>query len=70
MSFPRARFPRSTGCIASLQRWFRAEGARDPALVLEHFDPGYTMITTAGTLLTLDAFRAALPGFWGSRPAS
>ncbi len=51
-----------------LQRWFRAEGEQDPAAVLEHFDPDYTMVTTAGKLLTLGAFRAALPGFWGSRP--
>lgn len=51
-----------------LQRWFRAEGERDPALVLAHFDPGYTMVTATGRLLTLEGFRAALPGFWGSRP--
>ena len=51
-----------------LQRWFRAEGTQDLASVLGHFDSGYTMVAASGTLLTLDAFRAALPGFWGSRP--
>ncbi len=51
-----------------LQRWFRAEGEQSAELVLSHFDPGYTMVTTAGTLLTLDNLRAALPDFWGSRP--
>lgn len=51
-----------------LQRWFRAEGEQDPALVLAHFDPAYTMVTTAGKVLPLDSLRAALPGFWGSRP--
>ena len=51
-----------------LQRWFRAEGEQEPAPVLAHFDPGYTMVTTSGKLLTLDMFCGALPGFWGSRP--
>ena len=50
-----------------LQAWFRAEGERDPALVLEHFDPGYTMVTTAGKLTDLGALRGALPALWGSR---
>ncbi len=51
-----------------LQRWFRAEGEADPALVLDHFDPGYTMVTVTGRLLTLDGLRAALPGFPGRPP--
>jgi hypothetical protein len=51
-----------------LQAWFRAEGAKDARLVLEHFDDDYTMVTTAGKLLTLSVFRDALPTFWGSRP--
>lgn len=51
-----------------LQAWFRAEAKQDPAAVLDHFDPGYTMITATGRLLTFDSFRAALPAFWGSRP--
>lgn len=51
-----------------LQAWFRAEGTKDPGLVLEHFDEGYTMVTTAGKLLTLPVFHDALPTFWGSRP--
>ncbi|BCM81665.1 DUF4440 domain-containing protein [Methylobacterium indicum] len=68
MSFTDRALAEIDGLHRVLQRWFRAEGERDVGLVLEHFDPGYTMITTAGTLLTLDAFRAALPGFWGSRP--
>lgn len=68
MSFIERALAEIDGLHRVLQRWFRAEGERDPALVLEHFDPGYTMVTTAETQLTLDAFRAALPGFWGSRP--
>lgn len=56
------------GLHCVLQAWFRAEGAQDPALVLRHFDPGYTMITPGGRLLTFGQFQAALPGFWGSRP--
>jgi hypothetical protein len=51
-----------------LQAWFRGEGAQDPALVLAHFDPGYTMIGAAGRLIDLEAFRRALPALWGSRP--
>ena len=51
-----------------LQRWFRAEGEQDPALVLAHIDAGFTMITTTGKLLTQETFSAAVPGFWGSRP--
>jgi hypothetical protein len=51
-----------------LQRWFRAEGTQDPAPMLLHFDPKYTMVAPSGKLLTLDTFRAALPSLWGSRP--
>ena len=68
MSFTDRAIAEIDGLHRVLQRWFRAEGEQDPARVLEHFDPGYTMITTAGKELTLDVFRTALPGFWGSRP--
>lgn len=68
MDFTQRALAEIDGLHRILQRWFRAEGSNDPALVLEHFDPAYTMVTTAGGLLTLDRFRAALPGFWGSRP--
>lgn len=68
MSFDDRALAEIDGLHRILQRWFRAEGEQDPALVLSHFDPGYTMVTTAGKLLTLDMFRSALPGFWGSRP--
>lgn len=68
MSFNDRALAEIDGLHRVLQRWFRAEGEQDPAPVLEHFDPGYTMVTAAGKLLTLDVFRGALPGFWGSRP--
>ena len=68
MSFTDRALAEIDGLHRVLQRWFRAEGERDEAAVLAHFDPGYTMITPTGKLLTLDDFRAALPGFWGSRP--
>ncbi len=51
-----------------LQAWFRAEGERDPALVLNHFDPRYTMVTPTGVLLPYATFAAAVPGLWGTRP--
>src|SRR5947209_7456021 len=51
-----------------LQAWFRAEGAQDSELVLRHFDPAYTMVTTAGRLTTYAALKAGLPAMWGSRP--
>ena len=68
MSFTDRALAEIDGLHRVLQRWFRAEGESNPELVLEHFDPGYTMITASGKLLTLDAFRTAVPGFWGSRP--
>lgn len=68
MSFTDRAMAEIDGLHRVLQRWFRAEGERDEAAVLAHFDPAYTMITPTGKLLTLDDFRAALPGFWGSRP--
>lgn len=66
MDFTERALAEIDGVHRVLQRWFRAEGAHDPALVLEHFHPAYTMVTTAGGLLTLERFRSALPGFWGS----
>lgn len=68
MGFTERALAEIDGLHRVLQRWFRAEGEQDPALVLEHFDPGYTMVTTAGKLMPLDSLRGALPGFWGSRP--
>lgn len=68
MSFDHHALAEIDGLHRVLQRWFRAEGERDAATVLAHFDPGYTMVTPAGKVLTLDMFRTALPGFWGSRP--
>ena len=68
MSFAHHALAEIDGLHRVLQRWFRAEGEQDPGQALEHFDRAYTMVTTAGKLLTFDAFRRALPGFWGSRP--
>lgn len=51
-----------------LQAWFRGEGAQDPELLRRHFDPAFTMVTTAGKLITYAAFEAGLPAMWGSRP--
>jgi hypothetical protein len=52
-----------------LQAWFRAEGSPDPAPVLAHFDEGFVMVTPAGKILTFAEFRAAFPGFRGTRPS-
>lgn len=68
MSFTDRALAEIDGLHRVLQAWFRAEGAQDAALVLSHFDPGYTMVTPAGKLITLGAFKAALPVLWGSRP--
>jgi hypothetical protein len=68
MSFTDRALTEIDGLHRVLQRWFRAEGEQDPAVVLAHFDPGFTMVTPAGKLLTLEMFRGALPTFWGSRP--
>lgn len=68
MSFTDHALAEIDGLHRVLQAWFRAEGEQDQAAVLAHFDPGYTMITPGGKLLTLDNFRGALPGLWGSRP--
>ncbi|MBN8875429.1 MAG: DUF4440 domain-containing protein [Rhodospirillales bacterium] len=68
MSFTDRALAEIDGLHRVLQRWFRAEGAQDPALVLSHFAPDYTMITAGGKLITLDMFRAGLPSMWGSRP--
>lgn len=68
MSFADRALAEIDGLHRALQRWFRAEGEQDAEAVLAHFDPGYTMVTTAGKLLTLADFRSGLPGFWGSRP--
>ena len=51
-----------------LQAWFRAEGAQNPGKVLSHFDPGYTMVTATGKLISYEAFQAGLPAMWGTRP--
>jgi hypothetical protein len=67
-SFTERALAEIDGLHRVLQAWFRAEGEQDPALVLSHFDPGYTMITPAGKLITLDTLRAGLPAMWGSRP--
>ena len=68
MGFGERALAEIDGLHRVLQRWFRAEGERDPALVLDHFDAGYTMVTATGKLLTLDDMRGALAVFWGSRP--
>ncbi|MBN8902138.1 MAG: hypothetical protein BGO51_25680 [Rhodospirillales bacterium 69-11] len=68
MSFTDRALAEIDGLHRVLQRWFRAEGEQDPALVLSHFAPDYTMITVTGTMVTLAAFRAGLPSMWGSRP--
>ncbi len=68
MSFTARALAEIDGLHRVLQRWFNAEGERDPRLVLERFDPAYTMVTATGRLLSMEAFRAAVPGFWGSRP--
>lgn len=68
MAFTDRALAEIDGLHRVLQAWFRAEGAQDPALVLSHFDPGFTMITTTGKRITLDAFKAGLPTMWGSRP--
>lgn len=67
MAFTDRALAEIDGLHRVLQAWFRAEGAQDGGLVLSHFDPGYTMITPTGKLLTLDVFQAALPTMWGSR---
>lgn len=69
MSFTKSALAEIDGLHRVLQRWFCAEGERDEAGVLAHFDPAYTMVTPTGKLLTMGNFRAALPGFWGSRPS-
>lgn len=68
MSFTDRAVAEIDGLHRVLQRWFRAEGERDEAAVLAHFDLGYSMVTPTGKFLTLENFRTALPGFWGSRP--
>lgn len=68
MSFTDSALAEIDGLHRVLQRWFRAEGERDEAAVLAHFDPAYTMVTPTGRLLTMANFAGALPGFWGSRP--
>ena len=68
MSFTDQALAEIDGLHRVLQAWFRAEGEQDPAPVLAHFHPAYTMVTPTGKLLTMDSFRAALPSFWGSRP--
>jgi hypothetical protein len=51
-----------------LQTWFRAEGTDDPAPILAHFDESYTMLNSAGKLITYQQFRDNLPGMRGTRP--
>lgn len=68
MSFTNRALAEIDGLHRVLQAWFRAEGAQDMALVLSHFNPGYTMITPSGKLIALSAFKAGLPTLWGSRP--
>ena len=68
MSFADLALAEIDGLHRVLQRWFRAEGEQDAGAVLAHFDPGYTMVTTAGKRLALADFRSGLSGFWGSRP--
>ncbi len=51
-----------------LQAWFNAEGSDDPGVVLAHFDPGFTMMTPAGGLLSYAAFAAGVPKARGARP--
>ena len=67
MTFTDRALAEIDGLHRVLQRWVRAEGEQDPAVVLAHFDLAYTMITPTGKLLTLEMFRGALPSFWGSR---
>ncbi len=51
-----------------LQNWFNAQGPDDPAIVLAHFDPAFTMMTPAGGQVAFAAFAAGLPTMRGSRP--
>ncbi len=55
------------GLHRALQAWFGAECAHEPALVLSHFDPGFHMVTPTGKILPFEAFKAAVPGMWGTR---
>jgi hypothetical protein len=41
-----------------LQAWFRGETPDNLATILAHFDDGFTMITTAGALLTFEQLGA------------
>lgn len=51
-----------------LQAWLRAEGDADPAPILARFDQEFTMVTTAGKLITYAQFSGGLPGVRGSQP--
>ncbi len=51
-----------------LQAWFRAEGDASLDDVLAHFDPGFTMITTAGALLSFEQVSAMFAKSRGARP--
>lgn len=68
ISFAERAIAEIDGLHRALQAWFRAEGEQDPSLVLSHFDESFAMVTPAGKVLPFAAFKAAVPGMWGSRP--
>ncbi len=50
-----------------LQAWFNAEGSDDPAVVLSHFDPSFTMMTPAGAQVGFADFVTSLTKSRGAR---
>lgn len=50
-----------------LQAWFNAEGSEDVETVLDHFDEGFTMVTTSGAFVNYEAAKAGFSAGRGAR---